>query len=326
MINPYSGINWGTHLQIHSISHAHSTTQEEFNYLYEDGIRHFPISNYYLSTPFYPLGDFITPPLDAIGCPNAEHHGMTDTQLHLCAIGSTFTSGTEDTQAAIGVNANWRSTFASVISTLIYTNGGGITLNHPIWSKLPFLDILKFLDYSQLVLGVEIYNDSSVEDKTNAPITLWDKILSTGRRCWGFCVSDHSARNLDAVWNGRNILLTPDTTEQSCAVAYRNGAFYGALKGNGLTFTNITVTSSQIQVSTNQATRIEFFSNKGRVKQVYEPTAVYALNREEIFVRMEAFDASGERLFSQPIMFKNVSDVATIQRRKRYYRDYPMLF
>jgi len=269
-------------------------------------------------------------PKDVILSHNAEHHGFTNADCHICSPGSSFASGTFDVHGryrldkhgfAVGFGDTWQKGFAGMIDALDYPNGGGITICHPTWfSKLPDSLVFEMLDLDERVLGIEIYNDFSAnrdwfadsdyeapaESEPGFSLNLWDRILATGRRCWGFCVPDHSVgkgRN----WNGRNVLLASRFTEEECLRAYRDGSFYGCLKDNGLTVTHLRATETEISVETNGAAEITFITNEGIAKTVTGTTGSYEIpmkngNPKVIYTRIEVADESGERLFLQPVM------------------------
>ena len=147
-------------------------------------------------------------PEDTIISPNAEHHGFSNSSSHICSPGSSFTSGNIDPKEhyhlkrhgfSVGFGGTWQEGFEGMLQSLIYPNGGGITINHPTWfSQLPEEQVLEMLDFDERVLGIEIYNDYSAkrswsetanyrtppESEPGFSLNLWDRILSTGRRCW----------------------------------------------------------------------------------------------------------------------------------------------
>lgn len=264
--------------------------------------------------------------------PNAEHHGFTNSPCHICSPGSRFASGNFDVHShyqlashgfPAGFGGTWEEGFDGMIKGLVHADGGGITINHPAWfSKLSPDQICAMLDFDEAVLGIEIYNDYSanrnwfVNPDYRAPETeseigfstgLWDRILATGRRCWGFCVPDHSVgkgRN----WLGRCILLVPDFTEQECLRAYRNGNFYGCLRDNGLTVTDFRADGSEIAVAANSEATIRFITDQGVAISATGDRLVWQIPKKEgrstvKFVRVEISDQTGERLFLQPVMF-----------------------
>ncbi|MDD2260315.1 MAG: hypothetical protein PHO87_04890, partial [Acholeplasmataceae bacterium] len=301
MINPYNGINWANINYIQSVSHAHLLEDDHLTNAYNEGIRHFAISNYYPAQPWHPLGDcFTSPPVDAVSCPNAEHSNMIGVlgvgSLHSCSIGSTYVSQ----NGVDGVYITWADYITSAINNMIYEGGGGIIINHPYITGLKITDICKMLDFSTAVLGIEIYNHSSEVGFTQGwSLTHWDSILKTGRQCYGFCVPDHEARS--GSWLGRNVLIVPNVTELACAVAYRNGQFYGAMTGTGCKFISIMATNEKVTVVTDTANEIKFITQFGTVKTVANTSGEYVLNGSETYVRIEAIDMTGERIFSQPI-------------------------
>jgi hypothetical protein len=260
-------------------------------------------------------------PDDIIESPNAEHHFLSNSSLHFNSLGSYYASGTFDKRSKFKLNDNgykngsnitWQEAFEKALKELKFKSGGGITINHPVYSNLDTAEIIKMLDFDERVLGIEIYNPSAEYDKRESfSIKEWDAILSTGRRCWGFCVPDHTHRNREwrstERWQGKMFLLIDELTEQDCLEAYRNGCFYGAIKGNGFAFNKIELDGSSVAVEVNKQATITFISDKGK-ERIEGSSATYKLPVKEgkcelVYLRIEAKDNEGETLFSQPIMF-----------------------
>lgn len=155
-------------------------------------------------------------PEGVIFSPNAEHHSFTNSGSHICSPGSRFASGSIDPQGrkykflekgySVGFGGSWEEAFAGMIEHLVYPDGGGIVINHPTWfSKLPEEQVHAMLDFDDGVLGIEVYNDysgrkdwsanpnyqSPDEEAQGFSLNFWDRILATGRRCWGSCVQCH---------------------------------------------------------------------------------------------------------------------------------------
>jgi len=271
-------------------------------------------------------------PEDAIISPNAEHHGFSNSKSHICCPGSSFTSGNIDPKEhyhlkrhgfLVGFGGTWQEGFEGMIQNFVYPDGGGITINHPTWfSQLPKKQVFEMLDFDDRVLGIEIYNNYSAkknwfesanykapaESETGFSLNLWDRILSTGRQCWGFCVPDHSIKQ-STNWNGRSILLVSEFTEHNCLKAYRQGQFYGCLKDNGLTVKNFSATQSTISIALNTPAIIKFITETGIVSTVKGQRATYDIPQKGgspglVYVRIEVEDDSGERIFLQPVMYK----------------------
>jgi len=273
---------------------------------------------------------FVDIPADVILSHNAEHHSFTNSGCHICSPGSSIASGTCDVHGCYrlrqhgfcsGFGGRWQEGFEGMLQGLDYPDGGGITINHPAWySRLPDEVMLEMLDFDERVLGIEIYSDYEAgknwfkdaaykappESAPGLALNLWDRILSTGRRCWGFCVPDHNVCK-GGNWRGRNILLLSAFTEHDCLRAYRQGRFYGCLKDNGLTILDFTATEALISVRVNRPAKIKFITQAGLSKTIIGQSAAYERQRKTgaragTYIRVEIEDDSGERLFLQPVI------------------------
>jgi hypothetical protein len=324
MENPYANVDWEAVDRLHSVNHTHThpatpgesewnredsvaadadmDAQQVFESIYESGIRHFALSNYYPSKPTYPLSDYFDAPDDALGCPNAEH-SLTDERGHFTAIGSLADTGD-------GFDGSWRDIFERLLDDLAYDDGGGVVVNHPKRTGLSVEDLLAKLDFDERVLGIEAYNHRC-EAKyfgTGDALSVWDELLLTGRTVFGFFNPDyHLPWTPTPEWTeetlGRNVLLVSDRTERAASRAYRRGHFYGALRGSGLAFESILADEDRIAVETNRATRVDFLSDRCRVRTVAAADATYEVRGDETYVRVEASDDEGERIFSQPVVY-----------------------
>lgn len=227
-----------------------------------------------------------------------------------------------------GTNRPWREVFKEAFEQLQFADGGGMTLNHPT-GKLA--DYLPMLDFDPRVLGIEVWNQLTsgfgssrgFYDLDGGPhlhfYHLWDEILRTGRRCWGFFVKDHNTFG-----RGRNVLLVPrmdaaaaEEREAAALRAYRNGAFFGAVSAlaasdegeviapydrSDFRFSRITVEGGRLKVAVRgndsvrrPNTQIRFVTDQGVAGVVDGPEAEFALERDgrggpaPAFVRVEAF-------------------------------------
>lgn len=380
--NPYEDVNWNKFKHVPSTSHMHITDREMLDKAYHDfKLKHLPISNYYPSTPYYPIEnirenqfkvkqefgtmynankpdeakyisgplywsqiimdhkngwyDKLTPeqkqempfkegrfmfknlPKDLIISPNAEHHSFTNTKLHANSLGSLYSSGTFDITSkflsrqhgySIRTGQSWEIVFAAVLEKLLFADAGGITINHPVWSKLDIEEVYRMLDFDKRVLGIEVFNDTCVADFGDPlrgwAIKMWDKILTSGRRYLGFFVPDHT------FGKGKNILLVKNFTKHECLKAYRKGVFYGS----GLHFTNITLDENNLIVETSKKATMRFITNKGEVLKERETTKMQykiPLNKQVLpdikYIRVEANDDISEQIYSQPIRFLSVN-------------------
>ena len=279
--------------------------------------------------PFKEGGKIFKPlPDGVLEAPNAEHHNFLGDDrkrcrwLHINAPGSMFASGTFDQwqvrrfQTGVrggydfGSGEHWGTAIGRMIQGLIYPDGGGVTINHPVCSSLDRELILKMLDHDPRVLGIEVVEGG----KNCGGECYWDWVLSTGRQCFGFFVPDHSIRRKDGAF-GVNVLVTPERTVHACLKAYRDGNFYGAKRGlNELKFTRISFNETTVEAETDRPARLEVITGLGTVKRTEGTSVSWTLEDgtpsgaprswAHIFARIKAYavDGSGEELFSQPYM------------------------
>lgn len=313
MINPYQNINWGTVNKVQSCSHEHCESQAQFTTLMQSsGLYHVCVSNYYPSEPLYPIP--YTSDNQFIASPNAEHHTLSiknilKGRLHINGLGSFFGSGSPRGESPVGCNyANVSDIIPQIIDDLQYDDGGGVTINHPFWSGLTAKDIIDILDVDDRVLGLEIFNsykehytDNVLDESMVGNIALWDSVLSTGRRCWGFCVADHQGQ-ITPTWEGRNILLVDEATEHKCLQAYRKGAFYGQIKNSNLAFTNITFSNGTFAVNTVNADTIKVVID-GVATEYNGNSASVSVPNNVTYVRAEGH-SEDDIVFTNPIILK----------------------
>lgn len=343
VVNPYALVNWSGVQHVCSISHAHARVkrndgqigevkQKYLDNAVDGGAKHIMFSNYYPSEPFYPLSDFFeTVPPNIIASPNAEHHSVIGyPNFHFNGLGCTFSSGQAGGLEPTGINMTVDAAFMAVLGSLQYQDGGGITINHIGWTVAQntsgwvesnsFDIVMKLLNIDSRVLGIEIQNsyESVVmgygEDLEANIRLLWDKILMTGKRCWGFCVPDHETEYGNR-WTGRNILLVDSLDEHKCLKAYRDGNFYSQIFDSDLSFESITYSDNHFAVSAPNADSIKIIID-GEVTSISGNSADIEIPNGSTFVRAEAWldynwiDRNGvshnvtDKIYSNPIMFK----------------------
>ena len=252
--------------------------------------------------------------------PNAEHHnfrlkdGKGAGRLHICSPGSAFASGTFDAHDrkrtvshgyCYGSGEFWGTAIDRMIEKLVVPDGGGVTINHPTWSRMDKGLLLELLDWDPRVLGIEVLEQGRCSEN------FWDWVLATGRQCFGFFVPDHGMHIKDF---GVSVLVVQERTVEACLRAYRKGDFYGSAHGLGeLKFTSIVFDGPTVKATTDKPAKFEVITARG-VRQTAEGTSVEWTcpkddnNGEgpavEIFARIRAtaLDGCGERLFTQASM------------------------
>lgn len=230
------------------------------------------------------------------------------------------------------------------VEGLMFPDGGGITINH---TGGPLSDIIEYLDFDPRVLGIEVWNQRRTfgSESSMSFYNLWDEVLKTGRRCFGFFVKDH-------IWSGsgRNILLVPDSSELSreerernALRAYRNGEFFGLLGATEVNesgrpvmpydysqfrFTGISVkdspegTPEHIEVSVDGADRakrpnvqIRFITEEGISLIENDSSALFKIKKDaegnilNKYIRVEAFAYPDTHLNGKPLTAEAVSEM-----------------
>ena len=334
MIDPYANVDWDECSQIVTTTHDHvydtnvsTTTNQHFTNLLNGGVRCFAISNYYPSAPMYPLSEWVAEldmdvPEDIIEIPNAEHHnlafnGLTGNHIHINSLGSMFSSGHDRGIRPVGFEGGRiEDLIAEVKAQLLYADGGGLTINHPTWTynqNLFTMDILtKILDMDEAVLGIEVFS-STLWDTD-----LWDQILISGRRCWGFAVPDHYHKS-HAEWYGRNVLVVPELSQHECLKAFRNGNMYCKYANSDLRFNKIALSDDALEVRTNIESTIRFIADGVLVSELPETTsAIFDMDNVGGYIRVEA-ETEDDRILSQPIMLS--TQERHNKTRWRYWRN-----
>ncbi|MDD4097681.1 MAG: hypothetical protein PHC30_02815 [Lentisphaeria bacterium] len=262
------------------------------------------------SYPFQVGGPLFTNlPPHLLEAPNAEHHSFTNTHAHINAPGSLYASGTFDARNRFlssthgynfGTGLPWQTAFAAMLGQLLIPDGGGITINHPYWSNLSDDTVQEMLDFDPRVLGIEVFNQSCAKIDKAWSEACWDRVLATGRQCFGFFVPDHGSTD------GVNILLVQEKTAADCLRAYRLGNWYGAIMGKGLRFRKVTCDNNTVTAECDGDATIQVISKLGVIAEKQGRSLTCALTDPEkhVYARVKAVAAneSGEMLFSQPFL------------------------
>lgn len=272
-------------------------------------------------------------PEDVIASPNAEHLNPKIyldrtwykwTSIHLNSIGSLHETGLtpspDDGYHNVDCGDTCFGFIDSVVQKLQYADGGGVIINHPKWSldsQHKSFDltrqIMDCLDYDpNHVLGIDILSSGTQADYIHQS-ALWDEILMTGRRCWGFAQGDWDK------YRGRNELIVPALTEHECLKAYRSGNFVARYTNSALRITDVSFDGTTYTVTAENASRIvvivdgvetEFIGNTASIpipqNSVYVRSVAYLDMDENPLETNLADDLWKDLCITQPIMINPV--------------------
>lgn len=200
--------------------------------------------------------------------------------------------------------------------------GGFAVLNHPNWGR-------QFSHWDQEVMerlegyaGIEIYNGviQFLEGSSYA-LDRWDRLLSAGKRVWGFAHDDSHAPH--GVGLGWIMVQAKGLTREGIGEAIRDGRFYGS---TGVSIQRIEWNEDGFTVRSEDADRIRFTGCHGKLlAQADADTGEYAFRTEggfdtaplpqgttgltaryrftgnEIYVRAELLGRGGRAAWTQPV-------------------------
>ena len=236
--------------------------------------------------------------LDFITIPGVEIGRRPDHVLHI---------GAESLHAG--------SNMADVLRGLQGEPGVAI-IAHPHWSNMTWDRIASVSDY----IGIEIYNYSvDINRGRGYSVELWDMLLESGRRAWGFAADDSHHRDGRPNCCGGWIVVAADSLIQTdILAAIERGAFYSS---QGPSFFDIVTTVEGLYVHCSPVEAIRFnsqmagagWSFHSRVgEHLHEMFVRWDERRPRLcpnYVRIEIVDDAGRVAWSNPIYLTEPSDL-----------------
>jgi len=184
----------------------------------------------------------------------------------------------------------------------INADGGFTIVNHPNWQAEYAHCPLEELQALQGYVGVEIYNGVCDGAPGSAyAVTKWERLLSVGRRVWGFATDDaHRPHNIGLGWV---VARASELSREAIVDALRHGRFYAS---TGIEITSITVDGSALRVEAPRAERIAVFADLTRRLAVTDgPVLEYdAAELMHSYIRVECWGAGGRCAWTQPFFIQ----------------------
>jgi predicted metal-dependent phosphoesterase TrpH len=181
----------------------------------------------------------------------------------------------------------------------IAANGGFAVVNHPNWfaefNHCPHETMRAWNGF----LGVEIFNYMIGElDGSQYATDHWDRLLSKGRRVWGFANDDaHGAQH---VGNGWNCVLSAERSAAEILAAMKAGCFYAS---TGVTIESVESTGLRARIVAPDAQRIAAITDKGvRLKVVDGNELEVELPENRAYLRFECWGGGERQAWSQPLI------------------------
>jgi len=188
----------------------------------------------------------------------------------------------------------------------INVDGGFCIVCHPNWLEDYNHCDHKFLDEWRDYLGIEIYNGVCLRAE-GSPIATdrWDRLLSAGRRVWGFA-NDDSHRSVDRgiAWN---VAKVESRVPAAIVRALREGRFYAS---TGVEISRIRVDDATITVETANAQRCRVFADLGRLQATQDGPAISFTVPEDFpytYVRVECYGFGDDTAWTQPFFVEKTA-------------------
>lgn len=180
----------------------------------------------------------------------------------------------------------------------INAGSGFAVMNHPNWladfDHCSFKNLAKWQHYA----GLEIYNGTIGRlDGSPYATDKWDRLLSSGRRVWGFANDDSHLPKADVAL-GWNMVAVEKCSVASIMAALRRGSFYGS---TGVTISAIKVAGNRISIRTKDAQRIIALQQVGReFARVDAASIEVEVPVGAKYVRFECLGHGGRAAWTQP--------------------------
>lgn len=182
-----------------------------------------------------------------------------------------------------------------------------VQVNHPLFPKLPDSDWAAVKGYDLF----EVYNHKDFFVETGEESAQWlARTLLNHRKHFFVTAGDdfHGPRNygkMDECFGGF-VMVQAEKNREAILTALENGNFYAS---TGPRIYHYERDGQRIKIKTSAASRITFYSNLRRSKQVYHTDgslvsqAAYELDGRELYLWTKVTDAQGHAAWTQPIFF-----------------------
>ena len=178
----------------------------------------------------------------------------------------------------------------------VKTQFGIATFNHPFWFS-PRVYSKEILEIKGLEF-IEIHN-ALTDPGSHDNQMLWDSLLTAGKLIYGIASDD--AHGSEHIGKGWIMVQSPALQKDSLMRAMQKGKFYSS---TGVLFTDITVTQTKISVAVPNVATIKFIGESGKIfKTINGNGGEYLLSGKEWYVRIEAANVSGQKGWSQPLVW-----------------------
>ncbi|MFA7692535.1 MAG: CehA/McbA family metallohydrolase [Candidatus Hydrogenedentales bacterium] len=181
----------------------------------------------------------------------------------------------------------------------VNTGEGFAIMNHPNWGENFNHCDQRELAALQGYVGIEIYNGVTDRAEGSAyAADRWDRLLSQGRRIWGFGHDDiHRLQDLKLGWN---MVFADDADASNLLNAMRAGNFYVS---TGVTIRSIRTDLGKIEIESPDTQAFRVLRDHGMVLATVEGSVLqYELPQVTplSYLRVECYGAGTRMAWTQP--------------------------
>ncbi len=193
---------------------------------------------------------------------------------------------------------------AQQLSDYLKSRGCITTYNHPIWSRVEQEEFVNI----EGVWALEIFNYNTVnESNTGYDITYWDVMLRKGKKIWAIATDDnHNNGMFHDIGVGCIMVNAPQLERELILQNMLCGNYY---LSSGPKIMEWKIEHGKAVVKCSPVYRIDFIvggpinSGKSYLGKSIEETlegAVYELNGDETYIRVQCTDKYGKTAWSNP--------------------------
>ena len=215
-------------------------------------------------------------------------------------------------------------TFQQLIND-IYADGGVPFLNHPRWATIPLSASQVINEMKDNLNHVEIYN-GQVDSPTTWSATLWDSVLTTGRKIYGVACDDSHRQSHEG--RGWICVYASSIHQDTLTEAIRRGDFYAS---SGIVLDSIAYASDHLYVKSVNGTSIRFVGKGGQLLTTLSASeGSYTITGNEGYVRAEITNSANQMAWTQPIMLAASSieedHSSALPQKPSLFQNYPNPF
>ena len=176
-----------------------------------------------------------------------------------------------------------------------------VTVNHPLAGGTPDRKWGANTVLEAIAHGVTHMELNPRNHGIEAALLLWDEVLTAGHHLIGVLTNDaHETGNIGRY--GSTMVRANTLTAAAILEGLRQGDCYALESGSRARLRRYQLTGGAVTIAVTGAQELHFIGSEGRTRHIaYSEDGQYQPTGAERYVRVEAIDNDGRRLFTQPL-------------------------